>query len=96
MDIEPHAKEIDEVNSKTHKLEENKYNNIKIWKQKQNTQSDGIMPKISLNKRIVKEALNNIMGEDNEDNNKIKIDNIKNKKELKSSTSTKNLEQKKY
>ena len=93
MEVELDSKQIDETNSKLHKLEENKYNNIRIWKQKQNTQSDGIMPKISLNKRIVKEALNNIMGEDNEDNNKIKIDNIKNKKELKSSTSTKNLDQ---
>ena len=93
MEVELDSKQIDETNSKLHKLEENKYNNIKIWKQKQNTQSDGIMPKISLNKRIIKEALNNIMGEDNEDNNKIKIDNIKNKKELKSSTSTKNLDQ---
>lgn len=92
MEMEKKIKQEDEITSKTHKFEENKYNNIRIWKQKQNTLSDGIIPKINYNKRVVKEALNNIMGEDNEDNNKI-IDNNKNKKELKSSTSAKNLDQ---
>jgi hypothetical protein len=91
MDID--EKQNKDINSKIHKLEENKYNNIRIWKQKQNTLSDGIIPKINYNKRIVKEALNNIMGEENEDINKIKINNIKRKSELKVSTSSKNLDQ---
>ena len=81
-----------ELNSKIHKLEENKYNNIRIWKQKQNTLSDGIIPKINHNKRVVKEALNNIMGEDSEDIN-IKKKSIERKKsELKVSSSSQNLD----
>ena len=81
-----------EINSKIHKLEENKYNNIKIWKQKQNILSDGIIPKINHNKKVVKEALNNIMGEDSEENS-IKKKSIERKKsELKVSTSSKNLD----
>ena len=92
MEIEEKIKQEEEGNSKTHKLEENNYNNIKIWKQKQNTLSDGIIPKINYNKRVVKEALNNIMGEDNEDNNEV-MGGSKGKKELKSSTSAKNLDQ---
>ena len=84
-------KQIDEETSKTHRLEENKYNTIKIWKQKYNILSDGIMPKINLNKRIVKEALKKITGDNNEENNKIKNDNSRNKNELKFTASERNL-----
>ena len=86
-------KQNEENSSKIHKFEERQYNNMRIWKQKQNILSDGIMPKISYNKKVVKEALNNIIGEENEDINKINVNNIKNKNELKASTSTKNLDQ---
>ena len=37
MEMEKKIKQEDEITSKTHKFEENKYNNIRIWKQKQNS-----------------------------------------------------------
>lgn len=92
MEVKDEVKQMNETTSKTHRLEENKYNTLKIWKQNENNSSDGIIPKINHNKRVVKEALNNIMGEDNEDYNKVKIDNTKNKKELKISRSSKNFD----
>ena len=83
-------KPIEENTSKIHKLEEKQYNNIKIWKQKQNILSDGIMPKIEYDKRVVKEALQRIMGEETEDTEKTKIE-IKKKNTIKASNSAKNI-----
>jgi len=77
--------------SKTHKLEVKQYNNIKIWKQKQNTLSDGIMSKIEYDKRVVKEALKRIKGEENEDSEKKKIEKIKRMNTLKATKSAKNI-----
>ena len=92
MDALIKEKQIEEATSKTHRLEENKYNNLKVWKQKQNTLSDGIIQKISYDKRVVKEALNNILGEENEETNK-NLNNLKKLNTLKISTSSKNLDQ---
>ena len=71
------SNEINSINnaeniSKVHKFEENQYKDIKIWKQKQNTSSDGIIQKIMNYKRLVKDSLRNITGEENDDINKIK------------------------
>ena len=92
MEEEIKEKSIEDGTSKIHKLEESKVNNLRVWKQKQNTLSDGIIQKISHNKRVVKEALNNILGEDNEDIIKNKINNLKNNSTLKISSSSKNLD----
>ena len=84
-------KQNEDNTSKIHKLEEKQYNNIKIWKQKQNTLSDGIMPKIEYDKRVVKEALKRIMGEENEDTEKTKTEKIKKKNTIKTVNSVKNI-----
>ena len=77
--------------SKTHKFEENQYKDIKIWIQKQNTSSDGIIQKIFHHKRVVKEALRNITGEENDEMNKIREITKKNSI-LKASNSSQNLD----
>ena len=77
--------------SKVNKIEENQYNDIKIWRQNQNTSSDGIIQKIKSYKRLVKDSLKNITGEENEDINKIK-EITKKKNILKDSNSSKNLD----
>ena len=84
-------KQNEDNTSKIHKLEEKQYNNIKIWKQKQNTLSDGIMPKIEHDKRIVKEALKRIMGEENEEAEKTKTEKLKKKNTIKATNSVKNI-----
>lgn len=84
-------KQNEDNTSKIHKLEEKQYNNIKIWKQKQNTLSDGIMPKIEYNKRIVKDALKRIMGEENEETEKTKTEKISKKNTIKATNSAKNI-----
>ena len=89
-------KEINPINnidniSKIHKLEENQYKDIKIWKQKQNISSDGIIQKILNYKRLVKDSLRNITGEENDEINKIK-EITKKKNELKASKSSQNID----
>ena len=81
---------IDNI-SKIHKLEENQYKDIKIWKQKQNISSDGIIQKILNYKRLVKDSLRNITGEENDEINKIK-EITKKKNELKASKSSQNID----
>jgi hypothetical protein len=90
------SKEIDPINnveniSKIHKLEENQYKDLKIWNQNQNTSSDGIIQKIMNYKRLVKDSLRNITGEENDDINKIK-EITKKKNILKESNSSKNID----
>jgi hypothetical protein len=91
--MENQQNQSEEVSPKIHKLEERQYNNIRIWRQKQNILSDGIMPKINGHKREVKDELNKLMGEDNEESNKTNLNSIKKKYKLNTSTSAKNYEQ---
>jgi hypothetical protein len=90
------SKEINPINnakniSKIHKFEDNQYNDIKIWKQKQNTSSDGIIQKIMNYKKLLKESLKNITGEENDDINKTK-EITKKKNILNASKSSQNID----
>ena len=83
------VKEDDQL-SKALTREDKKVDNFRIWKQKQNILSDGIMPKIIYNRRTVKSALGNLFGEENEEIKKVKNSNS-NQKKLKISASIINL-----
>ena len=83
------TKEDDQL-SKSLIREDKKVDNFRIWKQKQNILSDGIMPKIIYHRRAVKSALGNLFGEENEEIKKVKNSN-NNQKNLKTSLSSRNL-----
>ena len=93
MENDQNQNKNEEGSSKIHKFEERQYNNIRIWRQKQNILSDAIIPIINIHKREVKDELNKLMGEENEVANKTNINSIKKKNKLSVSSSAKNLEQ---
>ena len=72
------------------KLEKNQFKAMTTFKKIKNLYSDGIVPKIKHHKRVVGNSLKGLMGDDDDEKNKLKLKKRKELKELQNSKSYNN------